>query len=284
MANENTPDRGRIDLNLFIPLKALLIERNVTKAAERLFITQPSMSSALAKLRRVLDDPLLVRDGRDFVLTPFAETLRQPVQQMLFSARDMLMSNQHFDPALHKRTFTVMASNYVATVLLAPLVPRLLAEAPGAQLRMEPARTDHIDFIRSGRCDLVFWPEHEPAPDLRTFPSTHLFADDFLVAASKDTHFGLPLSADDLRTLPGIQYAATTGWNSSSGPDGPHERNLIRTSSRAPTKTVCRRRCTRPAIPTATWCCAEDRRAPTTTPAAWPRHSPNSPPQTASLD
>ncbi|WP_307868603.1 LysR family transcriptional regulator [Umezawaea beigongshangensis] len=63
-------DWSRIDLNLFVPLNALLIERNVAKAAERIFVTQPAMSAALAKLRRVFDDPLLVRDGRELVLTP----------------------------------------------------------------------------------------------------------------------------------------------------------------------------------------------------------------------
>ncbi|GLY46843.1 LysR family transcriptional regulator [Lentzea sp. NBRC 102530] len=205
------PDWGRIDLNLFIPLNALLIERNVTKAAERIFVTQPAMSAALAKLRRVFDDPLLVRDGRELVLTSFAESLRVPVQQLLFSARDMLMSNQHFDPATDSRAFTIVASDYTAAVLLAPLLPRLIEEAPGVRIKIAQPRGDHVDQVRSGRCDLLFWPSHFPTPELERFPHAGLFTDDFvLVGARGMASFDRPLTEQDLATTPSVRLASIT--------------------------------------------------------------------------
>ena len=75
---------NRFDLNLLVALDALLTERNVTRAAERVFIAQPAMSRALARLRRHFDDPLLVRVGRELRLTPVAEALVEPVRAALY--------------------------------------------------------------------------------------------------------------------------------------------------------------------------------------------------------
>lgn len=198
---------GRIDLNLLIPLNALLIERNVTKAAERIFVTQPSMSAALAKLRRIFDDPLLVREGRGLVLTPFAESLRQPVQNLCFSARDVLTAGRSFDPAHDQRTFTIVASDYTAAVLLPPVLRGLSTAAPGVRVKIEPLRADFVEFLRAGRCDLMFWPMHVPVPELMTFPHTELFGDDFIVAADADNDLG-PLTAEELAAVPCVRVAA----------------------------------------------------------------------------
>ncbi|HUQ55889.1 LysR family transcriptional regulator [Lentzea sp.] len=223
-SRSTAPDWGRIDLNLFVPLNALLIERNVTKAAERIFVTQPAMSAALAKLRRVFDDPLLVRQGRELVLTSFAESLRQPVQQLLFSARDMLTSNQHFEPKVDNRSFTLVASDYTTAVLLVPLLPRLIAEAPGVRIKIEQPKDDYIDFVRSGRCDLLFWPSHFPTPELDRFPNTALFRDEFiLVAAHDNTSFDHPLTDEELARTPCVRLASITSSDDSVEPIAPIE-------------------------------------------------------------
>lgn len=214
MAGEDKPasrDWSRIDLNLFIPLNALLIERNVTRAAERIFVTQPAMSAALAKLRRVFDDPLLVRDGRELVLTPLAESLRQPVQEMMLSARDMLNANREFDPAVSKRTFTVIASDYTTTVLLGPLLPRLLAEAPGVRIKVTPPGPDYVDALRSIRCDLLLWPSYLLNSELNRFPRAPLFTDKLVLASARDnTSFDHPLSAAELATTPCVRLTPFT--------------------------------------------------------------------------
>lgn len=77
---------GNVDLNLLVALDALLIERNVTRAAARLSVGQPAMSASLARLRRHFDDPLLARNGRGYVLTTLAESLVDPVRAAVAAA------------------------------------------------------------------------------------------------------------------------------------------------------------------------------------------------------
>ncbi|MEK8173317.1 LysR family transcriptional regulator [Streptomyces sp. M19] len=124
-------DHGRLDLNLLIPLNALLLERNVTKAAERLSVAQPSMSATLAKLRRHFDDPLLIREGRALVLTPFAESLLQPVENALIASREVLTSGRSFEPDTDQRTFTVVASDYAASTCSSPPCAAYSPRRPG---------------------------------------------------------------------------------------------------------------------------------------------------------
>lgn len=205
-------DWSKVDLNLLIPLNALLIERNVTKAADRLSVTQPSMSVSLAKLRRLFDDPLLVREGRGLVLTPFAESLRQPVQALLISTRSVLTSGRAFEPAHRQRTFTIVASDYAASVLLQPVLRELPADAPGVRVKIEPLRADFIELLRTGRCDLVLWPLQLPIAELMTFPHATLFTDEFVAVAAEDNDtLAEPLTAETLAAAPSVQVAGVGG-------------------------------------------------------------------------
>src|SRR5690242_15527447 len=99
---------NRFDLNLLIALDALLKEKNVTRAAERMFVSQPAMSAALQKLRDCFNDPLLIRVGRDMELTPRGLSLIEPVRESLLSIQMMLGTQPTFDPATVKRSFTVI--------------------------------------------------------------------------------------------------------------------------------------------------------------------------------
>ncbi|WP_175647255.1 LysR family transcriptional regulator [Streptomyces cyaneochromogenes] len=205
-------DRGRPDLNLLIPLNALLVERNVTKAAERLSMAQPTMSTTLAKLRRHFGDPLLIREGRTLVLTPFAESLRQPVQTALVAALDALSFGHSFDSRSEQRSFTVIASDYAACTLLRPALRELTADAPGVRVNVEPLRADLIEQLRSGRCDLLFWPLQLAGPDLLGFPHESLFTDEFIAVADKDHHVPEePLTAKALAQTPAVQVNGVGG-------------------------------------------------------------------------
>ncbi len=93
----------RIDLNLLIALDALLAERNVTRAAERMHITQSAMSGVLSRLRDYFDDPLLVQIGRTMRLTPLAESLVEPVQDILVKVDSTLGTRPDFEPATAQR-------------------------------------------------------------------------------------------------------------------------------------------------------------------------------------
>jgi DNA-binding transcriptional LysR family regulator len=198
----------RVDLNLLLPLNALLIERNVTKAAERLQVGQPAMSTSLAKLRKIFDDPLLVRDGRGMALTPFAEALHPPLRAVLEAARAVLTSGTSFDPSSDHRTFTVVASDYCSAILLAPALRGLTTEAPGLRVRIEPLRDDFVERLRNRRCDLLIWPRELLVKELMTFPQDDLFTEEVVIAAAAgNTSLEEPLTAEGLKSSPRVEVA-----------------------------------------------------------------------------
>ncbi|MFT4265166.1 MAG: LysR family transcriptional regulator [Nocardioides sp.] len=125
---------GGADLNLLVPLKALLEEGNVTRAGHRLELSQPAMSAALARLRRRFDDELLVRAGRDYELTPFARDLLPDVQHAVRLLGQALHLEDEFDPATSSRTFQLTMSDYAIAVMHQSLVRLVEAEAPGVRL------------------------------------------------------------------------------------------------------------------------------------------------------
>ena len=140
---------GGTDLNLLLPLKALLEEGNVTRAGQRLGLSQPAMSAALARLRRRFNDELLTRDGREYELTSFAVDLLPEVQHAVRLMEGALRVVDGFDPARSERTFRLVMSDYAIAVVHEPLVSRVNELAPGVRLSIDPmtpqTRTsDHV--------------------------------------------------------------------------------------------------------------------------------------------
>lgn len=115
----------RLDLNLLIALDALLTERNVTRAAERIYISQPGMSAALQKLRQHFSDPLLERIGRNMELTARGRALADPVKTILTQIRELNDQCKSFDPSQAQRVFRISATTYVSELLAVPLIARL---------------------------------------------------------------------------------------------------------------------------------------------------------------
>lgn len=147
---------NKFDLNLLLALDALLREKNVTRAAARLFVTQPAMSSSLAKLREHFNDPLLERLGRHMELTPRARGLIQPVRQMLLDAQAVLGgSDKAFDPAVERRTFTVMCSDYVSPWVMPGILRRLQHTAPGIKIEIERPKGADLASVYQGDVDLL---------------------------------------------------------------------------------------------------------------------------------
>jgi LysR family nod box-dependent transcriptional activator len=167
-----------VDLNLLVALDALIAERSVTRAADRLGLSQPGMSNALARLRKLFGDPLLVREGLTLVPTPRAEALRQPVQEALSLIQQALDDRPGFDPATDQATFVVSCSDYSLLMLIGPLVRRLAAEAPGLTIQVLPRAPDAVRLLRDGEADLVIEPV-EIMPDAG-LPNLRLFADRWL--------------------------------------------------------------------------------------------------------
>src|ERR1039457_1689539 len=100
-------DLNRVDLNLLVAFDALMCERSVTQAARRLSVGQSAMSSTLGRLRKLFDDPLLIRDGRGMVATSLAESLAKQVRDVLERIESMLAYPTGFDAAVHDRHFPV---------------------------------------------------------------------------------------------------------------------------------------------------------------------------------
>lgn len=133
---------GGADLNLLLPLKVLLEEGNVTRAGQRLSLSQPAMSAALARLRRRFDDELLVRSGRDFALTPFAVELLPEVQHAVRLMSRALHVEEGFDPATSDRTFRLTMSDYAIAIVHEALLSRVSELAPGVRLRIDHLGAD----------------------------------------------------------------------------------------------------------------------------------------------
>jgi len=148
-------DLRRIDLNLLVILDALLGEQHVTRAAERLHLSQPAVSHALARLRDLLGDPLLVRAGSGLAPTARALELVAPLAEALAQVQSLLAPNT-FDPASARRTFRLAMSDYGAAIILPSLIRTLRREAPGIDLQISHAsREGMVEGLLNGDIDLA---------------------------------------------------------------------------------------------------------------------------------
>ncbi len=152
-----------IDLNLVPALEALLRRRNVTRAAAEVGLSQPAMSRALARLRDMQGDPLLVRTRTGYVLTPRAQAI-QPQLALAVSHLRQVFRQQSFDPLIEQRTVRVAAADMHAVLILPDVARRLAVEAPGVELRAEPYTSDILDRLESGALDLAFALSSTPLP------------------------------------------------------------------------------------------------------------------------
>lgn len=153
-----------IDLNLLLVFEALMDERNVTRAAKRIGLSQPAMSNALARLRRTFDDPVLVRTPDGMLPTPRAQALIVPVRAALAQLRGALEERPVFDPAASQRTFHLLANDYVELLLLPQVSAALQKQAQEVKLHVyRPRNLFHpptaIDLADSFDLALGFFPD-----------------------------------------------------------------------------------------------------------------------------
>ncbi|MFK0050177.1 LysR family transcriptional regulator [Streptomyces sp. NPDC090741] len=143
-----------LDAHLAVALDALLTEQSVTRAAARLHTSPAAMSRTLARLRRVLQDPLLVRAGQAMVPTPRAEALRDEAAAVVRRLEALLTPSGGIDPAALRRTFTVQASDLVGAALAPGLLGLARRQAPGVSLRVLAEEGEAGPALREGRVDL----------------------------------------------------------------------------------------------------------------------------------
>ncbi len=148
--------RRNLDLQLLACLDALITECSVTRAAERMGMSQPGMSSALARLRRLTNDELLVRTARGMVATPRALELAASVQAGMRAFEDVLADRGPFDPATARGTITVATTDFPGMLIFPHLMERLCVEAPGLTVEMRLPDPGHIrEWLTEGGCDIA---------------------------------------------------------------------------------------------------------------------------------
>ncbi len=150
-----------IDLNLLIPLQALLEERNVTRAAARVHLTQSAMSRALERLRETLQDDLLVRSEGRYELTPRANDLVQELH-LLLPRLEQFWKGESFSPASVQGRIRLAMTDYAAAVVLPPLLAIVEREAPGVKLEVTPWHERSYEDLSAAKVDLVFSPLAAP--------------------------------------------------------------------------------------------------------------------------
>lgn len=145
----------RIDLNLLVYLDVLLREKNVTRAAEQLGITQPAMSNGLKRLRYLLNDPLLIRSSAGMTPTERALEIQPKLREILASLNQMLEPKQEFKPLSSNRAFRIMASDYAEATLMPALIKAMRSEAPNVLLDfLTPSDVSYQD-MEQGKVDLA---------------------------------------------------------------------------------------------------------------------------------
>ena len=173
-----------LDLNLLVALDALLLERNITQAGKRIHLSQSAMSSALSRLREYFGDELLTQVGRRMIRTPLGESLAEPVRKILLQIQSTVAAHPTFDPATATRSFKLMMSDYVATVLMSNALPRIERLAP--RVRIDVLGNDvasPFDELDRADIDLLVMPQNY----LRdSHPCDVLFEDEFTGVAWKD--------------------------------------------------------------------------------------------------
>ncbi|MEH6586553.1 MAG: LysR family transcriptional regulator [Halioglobus sp.] len=150
----DTKELAKIDLNLLISLQVLLEERNVSRAAERLFITQPAMSKTLSRLRKVFNDALFTRASHGMQPTPRALELAERLADIL-SGIGQLVSHQAFDPATVETEITLALSEYIGVALLPALAKRLQIQAPNLHIRIITRVENQLEQLALGNLDFA---------------------------------------------------------------------------------------------------------------------------------
>lgn len=201
----------RFDLNLLVALDALLDEKNVTRASERLYMSQPAMSGALQRLRERFNDPLLVRVGRSMELTPRAKALIEPVRDILMQIQQTIDVEPEFDPATARRSFTVLMSDFVSAVVLPDVVRRVATEAPGIKIKVGMLGGRDHERLEAGQADLMIRARVDESRESKLVTENlnvdELFGDRWIgVVDANHPTIGDELTLEDYASLPHVSH------------------------------------------------------------------------------
>lgn len=186
---------SRVDLNLFVVLEAIYSEGNITRASQKLNLTQPAVSHALARLRDSLNDPLFIRQGTQMLPTPFTRHLISPVQHALQTLSQSISEQPSFEPHSSQRRFCIALRDVLEASVLPPLLQHLQQHAP--LIEIASVRVDRHDLeteLTTGTLDLALDVPYAVSDKIEHSPLTH----DQLVVVSRQHHPAIssPLSVE----------------------------------------------------------------------------------------
>ncbi|WP_327751861.1 LysR family transcriptional regulator [Sphingobium sp. SJ10-10] len=216
-----TSDISKFDFNLLRALHVLLRERNVTRAANDLHVTQQAMSGSLKRLRQYFDDPLFIRVGQHLEPTPMALALVAPVRDAMRQIAMTLETTPTFAPEVTRRHFRVAMSDHASLTLLPDLIANMAYAAPGITYEIQPVTKHTLYHLDLGELDLCVMPQNlrvhqsnlsNVCPKIR---STTLFDDCFVcVIDANNPTVGQELTLDQYVTMHHAALKMTDGLQS----------------------------------------------------------------------
>ena len=204
---------SRIDLNLLVYLDVLLRERNVTRSAVHLGITQPAMSNGLRRLRTLLDDPLLIRTSEGMTPTERALELQPQIRDVLSRIERAVEPQRSFDPATASRVVRIMASDYAESTLIPSLLSRLATDAPQITLDVLTPSDVSLEDVEQGRVDMLL-NRFRDIPE--SFHQSTVWQDDFSCLISADNPLNHNFDLDNYLSGRHV-WVSKTGMGASVG-------------------------------------------------------------------
>jgi DNA-binding transcriptional LysR family regulator len=216
----------KIDLNLLVIFEALYSTGSTSRAAERLGMSQPAVSNALARLRDLIGDPLFVREARGLKPTGKSHEIIGPVRDALTVIGRQFVAADTIDLATYKRLFRIIMADPYEPILMPSIIRTIAAHAPGIEIECVPATAQYVDDIRDGSIDLACFAFPTDTSDI---VAKALCPVDFVVISRRDhPEIRKPLDVETLRRLPQISVSrelrGLTGIDKNLIASGTHRR------------------------------------------------------------
>jgi DNA-binding transcriptional LysR family regulator len=198
MSHPTHIDLRTLDIGMLRTFDALMRERSVSRAAARLFLSQPAVSGSLAKLRRTFDDPLFKRTPHGVSPTPLALSMADQVADLLMRMSHLLENSHRFDPTSSDRIFRIAGSDYSSRLILAPLMARLQTMQASVRIAWEPPQFHNLfERIRRGDVDLGCAPE----PSMRSGLNSAVLFEEHFVLVTRKGHPGFTGTEDPVEAF-----------------------------------------------------------------------------------
>jgi DNA-binding transcriptional LysR family regulator len=201
-----------LDLNLLVALDTLIRVRNVSRAAEEMFITQSAMSNALGRLRDYFDDPLLIQVGRTMELSPLAVSLEQPLRDIIVRIEAAVVSTPSFVPEESTRSINLIVSDYSLHTIMPAFLQIISEKAPGMQVNFKPQQNYPHLLLERGEADLLIAPTVFCSP---SHPAENLLEDEICCVVGSDSPLAsIPMTEDALLTAGHVVMQPPNGGES----------------------------------------------------------------------